>query len=179
MQFIMNFQGLAPVDPFVNVPTGVYPVDLGAITENVKDGKKSARFDVAIADGQYAGAPQQLYLGVDGEKEFIRRQWKTLFLSAGAPAPQLEGTISIDTDKLIHKRAYIFVQAAPAGSDEYDDRSFITKAAFDRMKSLNTATPVGAVATGAQTSTATPGFTPTTPQPTAGANSNVAAALNF
>lgn len=183
IQFNVNLQGLTPVDPFVDLPTGVYPAKVLGFAENDKEGKKSIRVDVSVEAGPYAGAPQQLWLGMDFSKDMNRRNWLTFLLSIGAPANLLNGTVAVDTDKYIGKSGFIYVQAAPAGSDDYANRSFIRKEVYERMKGMNTAAqaPAGAQATGAQTpANGAAGFTPVTPQPGGAQNTaNVAAALNF
>ena len=186
-QITLNVQGLTPVNPFVDVPTGAYKVKISDVDQkqSKEPGKPpNALFDVSIDEGDMRGAPQQIYLPLDPNgSEFIRRLWRTALLSVGAPVQNLDaGPISLSGQQFKGKTAYIFVTAVPAGEQkegeprQYADRKFITSDMYQKLRVMNQA-PAGTAHAAGNGATATGGFTPVTPQP--GSGTPVAAQLNF
>jgi len=175
LQFELDLTGARALDPFVELPTSAYAVKLtGYDKKTDKNGKDGVIWNVVVDEGQYAGAPQSVYMSLDLSDDDARRKtvnsWFTFFLSIGAPQDKLSGKVRLDLDKYIGKRGYIWVQAAPDGESKdgeraYSRRNFIRPEAYERMKR---SAPAQAGASNG-TANGASGFVPSTPQPNAGA----------
>lgn len=119
--------------------TGPYKVTISAIEEHTtqKDGetRKSYKVVAKVTDGDYAGNEQWLYLGTDFNKDGVRKQWRTLLLSCGYTAEQVDQKNLKLTDSLFlgQEACIYFKEKDQNDPTSQPDRKFIALSEYESL----------------------------------------------
>ncbi len=158
----VNLKGVTPLDPTsMGLPTGIYKVQV--VDSDQKPSSDPTKppnivVEVMVMEGEQKGRTVLIWVGTDTSKSGVRKSWRALLESAGAPAAALENeNLTVSAETIQGRTALLYVQAKPegAGKDEFDQRNFVTEAMAAKIRqSLATVSaPAGNAAP------------PTTPQP--------------
>lgn len=151
----LNLKGVRALDPTrMEIPSGPYKVRLVGFEEK----EKSVLFSCTIAEGDYDGVGMNVAVGVDTSKKGNLGHWRALLEGIGANAAALEADAGLDlnTESLMGKTGFIYVNTPPAGElDEQGRRpfartNFISKVMFEQLSKVRPAV-TGATATGPMT----------------------------
>jgi hypothetical protein len=134
--FTANFNGVATrgvrgegTEP----TTGAYKVKI--ISTESYNNDSSVKFQLAIADGDFAGYECRIFIGTDVAKTGNLRSWKTALISAGYSKEQVEaGDVPVNEETFSGKDAFIYYKARdPNDANSQTERNFIVP---DQFKAL-------------------------------------------
>lgn len=136
-EVVVNLSGDTARNPgadFSKMPTGAYKVTITEV-ETHKDGN-SKQIQTVVSDGEFSGAQQRVFIGIDFSKTGNRRSLRGALLSVGVPAAKLDaGDYGFSWDAQFKgKTGYIYFTA----KDENDatsnaKREFITPEAYQQF----------------------------------------------
>lgn len=118
--------------------TGAYRVQITAIEDHTAKGEtesKSYKVSAKVIDGEFAGNVQYLYLGKDFSKDGVRKQWRTLLLSCGYTAEQVDQkNLKLSDALFLNQPAAIYFKAKdPNDPTSQPDRRFIALSEYETL----------------------------------------------
>lgn len=135
---------LSPIDPTrTRLPTGPYAVLISATEGHVgkASNSQSIKFTCIVQEaGDFKGRQVDLYAGTDMSKDGVKRGWKGILMSVGAPPHVMANPLQLGPATFDGKQAFIYVQAAPEGEkDARDNRNFVTPEMYQQLKAQQAA----------------------------------------
>lgn len=135
-EVVVNLSGDTARNPganFAKMPTGAYKVTITEVVTHENGNSKQVQ--TVVSDGEYTGAQQRVFLGLDFSKTGNRRSLRGALLSVGVPAAKLDaGDYGFNWETQFKgKTAYIYFTAKDENdANSQPKREFITPEAYQQ-----------------------------------------------